>query len=151
MEKLIVFKRELIAFTVLVGLLFSASILSSCGSSSVPEEEYEAFLAKKESVRAETITSGGDTLFKLPNTLINDCYLGGKRDYCLVLRKVNKDGKTYLQFVRAEIIDSNDDYTTVKRLSPDDAFLAKPQKLLPQLADMNKLETRKRFLSVKKY
>lgn len=158
MEESIVLKKGL-AGARFVFMSILAFIISSCAGNTVSndlpslEEEFEHFLAEKENIPIEALhtTPEGDSLYKVPNYLIDDCYLTGKRDYCLVLRKLTMGGKTYLQFVKAEIVASNGSYQTVKRLNPGDAFLASPQTLLPQLSARYKVAARKRFMHVQRY
>lgn len=146
-----------IAVLIIIACLNSAFL--SCGSAAencaplLKYEDFEKLLAEKETLPVEILKtdSVGNYLYKAPNGLISSRYLNKKKGSCLLLCKLNKEGKTYLQFIKVEIVASNDGYQTVKHINPNGVYLESPETLLRELARKNKLETRKRFLKLQRY
>lgn len=159
MENFTVLKKDLPNIAVLIIIACFIPLFFSCGGAaesyaSMPQyEDFEKLLAEKETLPVEILRtdSVGNYLYKAPNGLINSRYLNKKKGSCLLLCKLNKEGKTYLQFIKVKIVASNDGYQTVKHINPDGMYLESPETLLRELARKNKLETRKRFLKLQRY
>ncbi|HEX2983226.1 MAG TPA: hypothetical protein VHO28_06745 [Ignavibacteriales bacterium] len=154
-----VLKKDLPNIAVLIIIVCLVSTFLSCGGAGESRapllryEDFEKLLAEKETLPVEILRtdSDGNYLYKAPNGLISGRYLNKKKGSCLLLCKLNKEGQTYLQFIKVEIVASNDGYQTVKHINPDGVYLESPETLLRELARKNKLETRKRFLKLQRY
>ncbi|HEX3072544.1 MAG TPA: hypothetical protein VHP30_02920 [Ignavibacteriales bacterium] len=159
MEKFTVLKKDAPKIAVLILIVCLISTFLSCGgaaesnASSLQYDDFEKLLAEKETLPVEILKtdSDGNYLYKAPDGLISSRYLNKKQNSCLLLCKLNKEGRTYLQFIKVEIVASNNGYRTVKHLNPDGAYLESPETLLRELARKNKLETRKRFIKLQRY
>jgi hypothetical protein len=158
-EKFTVLKKNLPDIAVLIIIACLTLLLLSCGGAaenyaSLPQyEDFEKLLAEKETLPVEILKtdSAGNYLYKAPNGLVSSRFLNKKKGSCLLLCKLNKEGKTYLQFIKVKVVASNDGYHTVKYINPDGVYLENPESILRELARKSKLATRKRFLKLQRY